>query len=623
MSNDVFRKYKKKLASKKKRKPKPPNRKLEEQKQLFASGDKFWRLFQDCIEEIRANKTAKREHFDLRVQNLLESVKNNEYPEAEQQLNFVVKEHLDLCLKDDHHPIGKARSKFTNIFHATYALTKDQLKRTSKFEQLRRKKHADPTSPSLSIGISFSSQRVSSSGHLAKEAHSHIKKHRNAVLDVQKAIERILKLLILMYPLLGDKSLYYVAEQAVHCVIFPTLEPTLFDLYRLRLRDSELMFATNSKNMRHFPLTSFGVSEKFILRRCVAPKTEGEASRENSPEPEFHMRRTTCITEIVKPPTFMNANHLSQDLSGFENQNDQMESDSDYLFSRRLEQFQKFSPPFKGRIPFSYEENRPPNNFLGAEPWSLAYYGQKRRAFTTDESNLRKSKLEKKEDKPHYEDVMHKLSRLSFVKEEDELFAEDLSFTKSDYSSEMETARSRKSTLTASLAARSVQSSILTVDEAASPTTTDQQINDICRLAYEPAYSLLHKLQEKYCITPHDKLQIVINLANEICNCVDRNYEELNPSQGKEPEKIQIDTDALIVLFAYMMIQSNYARVLTELEFVEDFVSHRIRNGMDEYYLSTMRAAAKLISSTSASLLLTEVDTSIDPSRSIDPHKTF
>ena len=91
-----------------------------------------------------------------------------------------------------------------------------------------------------------------------------------------------------MYPLLGDKSLYYVAEQAVHCVIFPTLEPTLFDLYRLRLRDSELMFATNSQNMRHFPLTAFGVSEKFILRRCVTPKIEGEASRENSPEPEFN-----------------------------------------------------------------------------------------------------------------------------------------------------------------------------------------------------------------------------------------------------------------------------------------------------------------------------------------------
>jgi len=69
-------------------------------------------------------------------------------------------------------------------------------------------------------------------------------------------------------------------------------------------------------------------------------------------------------------------------------------------------------------------------------------------------------------------------------------------------------------------------------------------------------------------------------------------------------EKIQIATDDLIVLFAYMMIQANCVSVLTDLEFVEDFVSQRIRNGMDEYYLSTIRAAAKLISSAASSLLL-------------------
>merc|ERR1719273_2504581 len=100
-----------------------------------------------------------------------------------------------------------------------------------------------------------------------------------------------------------------------------------------------------------------------------------------------------------------------------------------------------------------------------------------------------------------------------------------------------------------------------------------------CRKAYELAFKLLHQLNGK--TTPAAKLAVVRNLADEICVCVDRAYTTDN---GLQPnEKIRIQSDDLVVLFAYMMIQADCESILTDLEFVEDFVSARIRYSLDDF----------------------------------------
>ena len=44
---------------------------------------------------------------------------------------------------------------------------------------------------------------------------------------------RLISLVVLRFPQLRELKLFYVTEQAVHSVIFPALEPTLVDLYRV------------------------------------------------------------------------------------------------------------------------------------------------------------------------------------------------------------------------------------------------------------------------------------------------------------------------------------------------------------------------------------------------------
>jgi len=296
------------------------------------------------------------------------------------------------------------------------------------------------------------------------------------------------------------------------------------------------------------------LDEKFLLKRIskVSQAEINQAVMEKNAEVTSAsvLRKASALTEIVRPPLIA----LSQDLTGFSQVGPSVLAEE--------------------------HPNEDREDYHGSVPgFTESTYLSDKFQLDSNLADLEVSSSPSPSDQPQ----SNQSTSSSTIN-----FTED---NKSDFHGEAP--RSRKSTLTASLALARKQTP---------ETTEEDRLRRTCRKAYEPAFSLLHTLETKP--TPGGKLQVIRNLADEICKCVDRAYAH----ETYQEEKIQIGTDDLIVLFAYMMIQANCVSVLTDLEFVEDFVSQRIRNGMDEYYLSTIRAAAKLISTAASSLLIVDED---------------
>ena len=70
---------------------------IQKQKQLFASGDKFSRIFEECEREIRykiRNTSPTTCHFSLRVQRLLVLLDSQHDTDLEQKLHFIVRDHV-------------------------------------------------------------------------------------------------------------------------------------------------------------------------------------------------------------------------------------------------------------------------------------------------------------------------------------------------------------------------------------------------------------------------------------------------------------------------------------------------------------------------------------------------
>lgn len=583
MAEDVFNHYKRKLRRKKKRKYRPTNDYMQEEKKAFTQGDKFWKLFQACETEIEHTNTPDVAHFCLKVERLSLHFQTEPSPETETRLHLEVKEHIIACLNNDSHPVGNCLKKFTNLFHATYARSEREYKRTAKVEELKRKESSNSaqTVPSLSIGkdgsplgFGFSSDNLqqqhsyspSCNSAIIAENRTHFKKHKYGVQDVQRGCERFMGLLLALYPPLNESCLYFGIQQALHIVIFPSLEPTLVDLYRNRLKDAELLFIENCKNMRHYPLTSFGVNEKFLLRRACSETLIEEETPEpvvdeiRSMEREMkeikyrEARKPSQITEIIRPPTCL----FSEDIDIYENQLS-LPPNTDFHSSQVS----------RSSVPISID------NYSLLEAQNLLEEG----GLFSDDS-LKVSSISQE-----------LLSELSSEPPKVSASKSPISFhsSKSTVSSPP---RSRKSTLTANLRALQVNKN--------DGETLAQQLTNTCREAYRPAFEIFYSFEN--CTTPNTKLALVKKIVNTICECVDRCYE------NEIDEKIRISTDELIILFAYVIIQSQCVTILSDLEFVEDFSSNKIRNGMDEYYLSTMRAAAKLLSSPQSQCLIVDKD---------------
>lgn len=93
-------------------------------------------------------------------------------------------------------------------------------------------------------------------------------------------------------------------------------------------------------------------------------------------------------------------------------------------------------------------------------------------------------------------------------------------------------------------------------------------------------------------VTPASKLACVVQTSHHLCQCVDEYYTD----RGLEPPGLCINADDLLSIFAFVLLRSRLPHVISEAEFMRDWVGDRSNLAMSGYFLAVLQAAIELIS---------------------------
>jgi Vacuolar sorting protein 9 (VPS9) domain len=111
-----------------------------------------------------------------------------------------------------------------------------------------------------------------------------------------------------------------------------------------------------------------------------------------------------------------------------------------------------------------------------------------------------------------------------------------------------------------------------------------------------PYAAAIRELQQiEHVFTPAKKLECIVKTSQAICTSVDTFYEMHNIVPDDNPDKLCINADDLLSIFAFVLIKANVAHTVSEANFIDDFCTDSLKLAKPGYFLATLQAAVQLI----------------------------
>ena len=135
-------------------------------------------------------------------------------------------------------------------------------------------------------------------------------------------------------------------------------------------------------------------------------------------------------------------------------------------------------------------------------------------------------------------------------------------------------------------------SSLSSLSPARAPTITSSLTPATPHYPYHEAVLLFRRLTSSR--TPRAKLSVFQLLSSQICLCVDDYYKRTGVPRPPASQ-LSINADDLLSILSYILIKARLPYLVSEVAFIEDFVTDGLRISQLGYFLAVFQASIELI----------------------------
>ena len=118
-----------------------------------------------------------------------------------------------------------------------------------------------------------------------------------------------------------------------------------------------------------------------------------------------------------------------------------------------------------------------------------------------------------------------------------------------------------------------------------------QNKGDFLNDPYDTAIGLLKQI-EKY-KTPFEKMMIIANISNEITDCINDFWQEME--QYIKKDFLSIEAEQIMTIFIYVIIKSGISNIFVHCKLIKLFTTCTTKSSMIGYYYSTVEASIMYI----------------------------
>ena len=118
-----------------------------------------------------------------------------------------------------------------------------------------------------------------------------------------------------------------------------------------------------------------------------------------------------------------------------------------------------------------------------------------------------------------------------------------------------------------------------------------QNKGDYLNEPYDTAIGLLKQI-EKY-KTPFEKMMIIANISNEITDCINDFWQEME--QYIKKDFLSIEAEQIMTIFIYVIIKSGISNIFVHCKLIKLFTTCTTKSSMIGYYYSTVEASIMYI----------------------------
>jgi hypothetical protein len=118
-----------------------------------------------------------------------------------------------------------------------------------------------------------------------------------------------------------------------------------------------------------------------------------------------------------------------------------------------------------------------------------------------------------------------------------------------------------------------------------------QNKGDYLNAPYDTAIGLLKQI-EKY-KTPFEKMMIIANISNEITDCINDFWQEME--QYIKKDFLSIEAEQIMTIFIYVIIKSGISNIFVHCKMIKLFTTCTTKSSMIGYYYSTVEASIMYI----------------------------
>ena len=111
------------------------------------------------------------------------------------------------------------------------------------------------------------------------------------------------------------------------------------------------------------------------------------------------------------------------------------------------------------------------------------------------------------------------------------------------------------------------------------------------RIKYETAIQLLKQIK-KY-KTPFEKMMIIASISNEITDCINDFWQEMENYIKKD--LLGIEAEQIMTIFIYIIIKSGITDIFVHCKMIKYFTTSTTQTSMIGYYYSTIEASITYI----------------------------
>ena len=118
-----------------------------------------------------------------------------------------------------------------------------------------------------------------------------------------------------------------------------------------------------------------------------------------------------------------------------------------------------------------------------------------------------------------------------------------------------------------------------------------QNKDDYLSYPYETAIQLIKQIK-KY-KTPFEKMMIIANISNEITDCINDFWQEMEEYIKKD--YLSIEAEQIMTIFIYIIIKSGIIDIFVHCKIIKLFTTCTTKSSMIGYYYSTVEASITYI----------------------------